>query len=270
MAASGLVVLTFAVVGTGLIRADDATGRDLRLTLRIRQALLQDERLAALNVGVSVRNGVARLWGTLPSSDLIRRTEEQVRRVLGVTSVASELRVQAPGEPLPPAPAPHAPPPPPPVPAQEWTWRPAQQGRTTPAAPSPAFSAPSGSSAVNPERRTAPAPAAPVSRPPTLGPGWSPPPPRDVPPATPGVRLLPALDTSRPVAAPTTAESLPQAVAGLCHKEERFRRVRPEVRGGVVYLHGRVPRWEDLQDLARALARLPGVERVVLEDVAAD
>src|SRR5205085_3492324 len=141
-------------------------------------------------------------WGTLPSADLIRQVEEQARQVLGVLDVRSELRVRPVGD----AGAfPTARPPPrpeqtveiPPNSTAQPLWRPAQ-GRRAVAAPPPTKTAPS----------TA------VSRPLVLGPGWSPPPPRDAPPG-PGVRLLPSLAAtqSAPSAATPAGARPPQTVA---------------------------------------------------------
>ena len=61
--------------------------------------------------------------------------------------------------------------------------------------------------------------------------------------------------------------TLEQVVRKVQQSDRRFWRVHPEVRGRVVYLSGSVGRWEDLVELARSLAGLPGVERVVLKQV---
>jgi hypothetical protein len=47
-------------------------------------------------------------------------------------------------------------------------------------------------------------------------------------------------------------------------KEERFRQIQPEIKGGVIQLSGTVPRLEDMMEFAQAVARVPGVERVLL------
>ena len=65
-------------------------------------------------------------------------------------------------------------------------------------------------------------------------------------------------------------DTLAKSVETLQLKEARFKRIKPEVRGAVVYLRGDVFRWDHLYELARAIANLPGVERVVLQDVHAD
>jgi hypothetical protein len=59
-------------------------------------------------------------------------------------------------------------------------------------------------------------------------------------------------------------------VAALCRQDERFRQLRAEVHGRTVHLRGTAARWEDVHDLARRISRLPGVDRVALEDIRAD
>jgi hypothetical protein len=62
--------------------------------------LRTDDVLGTHNVGVIVRDGVATLWGPLPSGDDIRRALTAVGDVRGVQSVRSELYVAK--DPLPP------------------------------------------------------------------------------------------------------------------------------------------------------------------------
>jgi hypothetical protein len=78
--------------------------------------------------------------------------------------------------------------------------------------------------------------------------------------------VTPPLSPSRP-ASPGGAGGLTEAVERLQQQDARFRRIRPEVRGDTVFLRGSVARWEDLFELARGIARLPGVERVVLDQI---
>jgi len=56
----------------------------------------------------------------------------------------------------------------------------------------------------------------------------------------------------------------------LQRRDPRLAHVRAELSNGIVSLSGTAPRWEQIYDLARAIAKLPGVERVVLKDVQAD
>jgi hypothetical protein len=61
---------------------------------------------------------------------------------------------------------------------------------------------------------------------------------------------------------------LVQAIEKLRQEDDRFRRITPEVHHGIVRLRGSPSPagWRDLFELARAVARLPGVKRVILED----
>ena len=66
---------------------------------------------------------------------------------------------------------------------------------------------------------------------------------------------------------PADAAAVSGAVQALVQSEERYRRVRYEVKQGKVYLSGVVVRWGDLHELSLAVTRIPGVESVVLRDV---
>lgn len=76
-------------------------GLDTRLTMRARQTLQQDPALAILpELRVTVRNGVATLWGAVPNSDIARRAETMLRQLTGVTEVCNDLHVQSPTDPM--------------------------------------------------------------------------------------------------------------------------------------------------------------------------
>jgi hypothetical protein len=51
---------------------------------------------------------------------------------------------------------------------------------------------------------------------------------------------------------------------GLRRSDKRYAPIQWEVRGRAVTLHGAAARSEDLMAFAQAVARLPGVERVIL------
>src|SRR5437868_1164670 len=78
----------------------DAVLADCRLTVRAREAMRKDELLRDLNLGVTVRNHVATLWGPVPSKLLSRRSAECVRRVPGIADVVNRLVVETPGDSL--------------------------------------------------------------------------------------------------------------------------------------------------------------------------
>jgi hypothetical protein len=205
---------------------------DSRLTLFARQALQQDRALAPFNLGVSVRANVATLWGPIPSAALSRRAEEVLRQVPGIAAVHNELQIEAPS-----------------VTAQ-YLFGP---------------------------------PLAPASREPVLGP---PPPPAgtlakrpfenkpgEAVPLTPPIviSLRPPLPPDLPATVvPVSAQEAPNleaAVDRLRSAEGRFRQVRPEIKDGVVHLRGLVPHGEDMYELAQRIAKVPGVKRVIVEQV---
>jgi hypothetical protein len=78
--------------------------------------------------------------------------------------------------------------------------------------------------------------------------------------APPAAMLAPMRATDQPLA-------LAQAIERLRQSDERYRGVRPEVSGGIVHLRGTVANPQDLFALAKAIAQLPGVQRVILEEV---
>jgi osmotically-inducible protein OsmY len=195
---------------------------DCRLTFRVRQALRQDPDLAGQSsLGVSVRSGVANLWGSVPTAELRLRAERLALQVQGINSVRNELRVPAPNDPL-----------------VEFlhTAPPRRTERLLVLANHP----PATLTGRAEEVPTSPPAAAPAN----------------------GVALLPpiALETDTPA-------DLPAAVARLQQADPRFRAVQASIDNGEVRLNGLVQRWEDIFELAKQIARLPGVERVILVEV---
>jgi hypothetical protein len=211
------------------------TLRDHELTCRARQVLFKDPALAGLNVGVTVRSGIASLWGAVPSAEIGRQACERVRQVQGVLEVHSELRVESPDDPLTQFLA--TPRPPARTPPQEWV----AESLRLPALLTGRF----GDWQAPPENSPVPNPAG----------------------NEPGVALLsPILVPAPPAAVPGI---LAQTIDRLRQADKRFRGIRTDVQGGVVRLRGVIGRGEDLMDLAQMISRLPGVERVILEDVSA-
>jgi hypothetical protein len=219
-----------------------------------RRALAQDAELAGLNVGVTVRGGVADVWGSVPSAALAGRVAERVRQIPGLAAVRCELAVvprpeaaERPPDEAPPAATERA------APADG-----ALTGRAGPPGVAPARPASEPSSP-----RVSPSAAV------TLGPPAA-------APDSPGAGPRPLAGLGRPVALPNdtgkgTAPPDPAAaVEQLRRGDGRFRGLRPEVRGGVVTVGGAVRRGEDLMAFARAVSRLPGVERVLLSPVQVD
>ena len=65
--------------------------RDLELTIKIRRLLSEDPDLSQLNIGVSVKDGVLRLWGPVPSVQKIQKALAKVGTVKLVFDVKSDL-----------------------------------------------------------------------------------------------------------------------------------------------------------------------------------
>jgi hypothetical protein len=199
--------------------------RDLELTIRARRALQSDPALA--HVGVGVRDGVATLWGTLPSAADVRRAVQALEAVPGLPAVRSELRLEkGRANDLLALPLPEEPP-----------------TRSDAASPDPL----SGSLGTLARR----------------GPAREPPAPAGSPPAT----LLPPITApALPPRAAPQLPSPAEAVEALRLSERRFRRIRAEVRGGTVSLHPADTPREDVMAFYQLLAQVPGVERVVVKN----
>lgn len=65
--------------------------RDLELTIKIRRLLSEDPDLGQLNIGVSVRDGVLRLWGPVPSVEKTQKALAKVGTVKFLFDVKSDL-----------------------------------------------------------------------------------------------------------------------------------------------------------------------------------
>jgi hypothetical protein len=218
--------------------------------LKARRALAADPDLAPLNLGVSVRRGVATLWGTAPSSALAREALLQLRQLPDLEEVRSELEIDSfltvDMEPEPPP-----------------VLRP--QRRQAMAAASERQGPAPGALAGREARGPAPAVPQPL-------PAGSPAPLNN------SVTLLAPVPLSGqapltprpPPVPPFQVSTLLQKAVQLRDQDARFQRVQVEVRGRVVFLHGLVARGEDTMELAQRISRLPGVERVVLENVRVD
>ncbi len=228
---------------------------DLRLTVFVRRTLFEDPELARYNLGVSVRQGVATVWGPVPTEALARRARERLRQVLGIVEVRSELYPgtveDSPGK--------------------------------QPSGVEPGFllSTPRVHGALAARTGSSPSVAevADTSATTILDAGG----PRDTPSPSlhEAVTLMPPLanrDVPTPVAKEPTAvlltptpfrapADLASEVVKLQQRDGRFGRLRAEVRDGVVYLRGTVRRSEDLMELAQVIALLPGIDAVRLQNV---
>jgi osmotically-inducible protein OsmY len=88
-------------------------------------------------------------------------------------------------------------------------------------------------------------------------------------PANPAVASRPQPGPDSPAASPEADLLLQARIELLRRSDAHFARLRVDLSQGTVLLSGSASRWEHVYDLARAIARLPGVQRVVLKDVQA-
>jgi hypothetical protein len=67
--------------------------RDVQQTIQARKLLADDPDLAAWNIGVTVHNRVATLWGPAPSAEVAFRAELALRSVIELAEVRNELHI---------------------------------------------------------------------------------------------------------------------------------------------------------------------------------
>jgi hypothetical protein len=229
------------------LKAADPANRDLQYTVLARSALAKDRELAPLNLGVRVHNRVAVLWGPVPSVDLMQRAVQVLRNVPELLEVRNELHVE-PGEMPPPLFLPE---------------------RTSSPAVLPGFSPPDETLPGTFSRRAARMPGLPVPGETVL---YKPAVVNSPAGEEDGTRfvlppiIIPAGGVA-PAPLPAKSTSLEEAVRRLQQTNPRFQGLRAVVLPGQIRLSGSAVSWEDVYGLASALARLPGVERVVLDQV---
>jgi hypothetical protein len=209
--------------------------RDMRLAVHVRGALLEDSELAPFNVGVKVRDGVAVLWGPLPSVELQQRALKRAEEVQGVLGVRSEMHVAA--------------------------VKPAEEARRAPGSDEVirSTSASPGSLGTLTGRTQG------MLVPSTSAHAADPPEPAE-PSPSPVVLLAPVAVTPPTEAVPAAVndDELAASIQKLRRGNERYLLIQTERKGSVVVVRGGEAPGEDVMAFARALANLPGVERVVL------
>jgi hypothetical protein len=225
---------------------------DCRLSLLARQELYKDDRLGDLPLGASVRGDVAFVWGIVPSAELARLAEERIRKVPGVDRVQNEVRIDTSLKPV------HS--------AAGIASAPAEVPRITQGTLTDA-----GRMAItarlvdqSPDNfrdsfrsgtpKSASAPVV-ILPPITLSST------RETPPATPGASLM------MPTPVPPEVAGLAGSVEELHAKHPTLSALHAEVQGRIVRLSGAASNWEDVLSLAQSISRLPGVERVVLDNI---
>ena len=209
------------------------TARDIQLSVHARKALADDIELGPANLGVRVQDNVAVLWGPVPSEALKRRAVEVVKKVKGVFEVKdADVYVVAASDVV------EAPP-------LAISGPPEKPTHTEAASPPEPVSEPAGALTARP-----------IVEPP------------------PAIVLGPPLPLGEETPAQTVSSALPveglaAAVEQARQAEERYRPIECRVEGGVVVLRPGTGRGEDLMAFARAIAHLPGLTRIVIENAAA-
>jgi hypothetical protein len=219
------------------------TPRDWLLTTAARRAFQKDEQLAALNVGVSVNNKVATIWGTIPSLDLARRAEEVLKKVGGIAAVMNDCRIVA-NDTLPEAVADAV-----------------KKGRT-----------PGDEIVANTQLTVWPPPPKSTSQrvvaklnPDELAPRAK----GDVNELAPGAPLLP-LPPAAVLLSPVPNETAKGSTdcETVRRSDERFKDVTLDLKEGIVRMNGKVAQMKDAWELAERLNELASVKQVILGNVA--
>ncbi|HZU34905.1 MAG TPA: BON domain-containing protein, partial [Gemmataceae bacterium] len=218
----------------------DPTADDFRLTVAAMKALAADPRLAPLNLGLTVHDHRITLWGFVPSLELAQLAEKRLLNVPGIGQVLNQLQVQAPADGSP------------------------SSGSTPPPRTSP-IGVPASDGPLPPARAPLQLPIRNETDLADLRPARGVLPPMRVV-ARPVMTTEPPLTEPPPVARPAPSAT-ELAVANAMRGDIRYQRLRADVRGNVVSLHGSVFSWDDLRLLATSLSRLPGIQRVLLDNV---
>jgi osmotically-inducible protein OsmY len=240
----GMVLgFTFCAEVRGGKPEDASFDRDTKLTLLARQALQADRELAPHNLGVSVQDRAATLWGPVPSVALARRAEILLRNLAELVEVHNELHLDPTQDPGPTKSSPPRP--------REPSF---QKTKPTGSAALTGFPRERAKVAVGQEEQRAPPDKKTLVLPPITIPT----------PA--GARQSPA-DPVRgdQTRARKTAGGLTEALGQLRKRNPQFRSVQTEIRGRLVYVRGTAGQSEQVSQFAQAIAELPGVERVVLQ-----
>ncbi len=229
---------TAASAQAGQNRIDGDTARDVRQTMEARKLLADEPDLEAFNIGVSVQNRVATLWGPVPSIEVAFRAELVLRTMFELTAVRNELFVCELVEPMrkkplridnPPRLLPDLAPPKLPV-----------LPRLLPGAPGVLMGSENKRPVSQPTAKAKPLP------------------------------VLPRIEANIPAPAPAPApatdgdQQLVTAVRNLLAANASFAQVQFIVKDGRVYLRTIGPDADSLQEAARVVARLPNVAGVVL------
>jgi osmotically-inducible protein OsmY len=199
--------------------------RDVEVQVRARRLLQEDRELAPLNLGVTVRDGEAVVWGAVPSPEVRAKALKKVADARGVFAVRGEMYL-APDAGLLPRPG-------------DLRLLPDVSEQTASASPDwrtgrlPAL--PGRLASTKPDELTGPPKAVALKAPIIL-----------------------------PDEGPALTGELPDLIERVRAGDARYRLIVFEVKSGAVYLRG-TAKAENVMAFAKAIANLPGVERVVLQ-----
>jgi len=199
--------------------------------------LSEDAQLAPRNLGVTIRDSVITLWGSAPSEAAARRATEALRQLPGVVEVRNEIRIEPPDDPI-----------------EEFLAQKLPRPRASPTEQSVAQPrrAAGELTGLADERRT-------------KGPHENTRPCKSQ--EKPSAVLLPPIPLPTDAGSAGPPKNLELAIERLRQVAERFQGISAEIHSGTVYLRGTVRRWDDINEFARAIARMPSVEHVVLRNV---
>jgi osmotically-inducible protein OsmY len=216
---------------------DEATVEDWLLETEARGALWWEPSLDDLVLQVVVQNGVATLFGSVPTEELGRRAAEIVRSVKGIREVHSRFRLRAPPAITEPRPRMFPP-----------VDQPFRMNQPEPPA-----------DGVKPDTSMA-LPGVLMGRPqhePSLGNelgAWRPRESLKPMPLSPA----PAIEHESPIQF---------SLRRLLQSNPRFRDTSFSIQGGEVRLRGKVAGMSDLIDLIQAVSQVDGVKRVLTDEV---
>ena len=234
-----VLVLGFAPSArAGQTRPDADRVRDITHTIEARRILMEEPELADLNIGVTVRNRVATLWGPVPSAENAFRAELCLRTMIELAEVRSELFVSDQLEDRRPPikmirPAPLM------LPDRLPPKLPMERG---PVYPMPELQVPQELSEIKPKAAAA------------------------IKVVRPDASPVPMLGESQPDNMTQAERALAAAVRTVLQGKTAYREVQFAVKDGRVYLKAAAINTDVLHEVARAVARLPNVEGVIVLD----
>jgi osmotically-inducible protein OsmY len=234
--------LLAGVLAAGGARAGDA--EDVALTVAVRKALTRDEKLATLGLGVTVADGRVRVWGPVPSPDLVVLVEARIRDLAGVKVVTNEVHVL-------------------PRDAVDADRKsvPRMASGPQPVVLSPMPGSPLPLVRIESElERSAPAP---VVRPDESRRTAAKEPPLEI---LAPVMTRPNPTLLRPDPADAPAE-LELQIESVLVRKVKYDGVNVAIQSGILRLSGTLQHWSDLWPLSEELSNVPGVKRVVVDKI---